>query len=55
MCVSSSRRDEDWGDCLYIEPVLHHDEKKKHTLEITVLDDECVGTTPFYLMSIIVA
>ena len=47
--------DEDWGDCLYIEPVLHHDEKKKHTLEITVLDDECVGTTPFYLMSIIVA
>lgn len=47
--------DEDWGDCLYIEPVLHHGEKKKHTLEITVLDDDCVGTTPFYLMSIIVA
>ena len=47
--------DEDWGDCLYIEPVLHHSEKKKHTLEITVLDDESVGTTPFYLMSIIVA
>ena len=47
--------DEDWGDCLYIEPVLHHGEKKKHTLEITVLDDESVGTTPFYLMSIIVA
>lgn len=47
--------DEDWGDCLYIESVLHHSEKKKHTLEITVLDDESVGTTPFYLMSIIVA
>lgn len=47
--------DEDWGDCLYIEPVLHHSEKKKHTLEITVLDDESVGTTPFYLMSIIVS
>ncbi len=47
--------DEDWGDCLYIEPVLHHSEKKKHTLEITVLDDESVGITPFYLMSIIVA
>ena len=47
--------DQDWGDCLYIEPVLHHGEKKKHTLEITVLDDDCVGTTPFYLMSIIVA
>lgn len=47
--------DQDWGDCLYIEHVLHHGEKKKHTLEITVLDDDCVGTTPFYLMSIIVA
>ena len=47
--------DEDWGDCLHIEPMLHHSEKKKHTLEITVLDDESVGTTPFYLMSIIVA
>ena len=47
--------DEDWGDCLYIQPVLHHGEKKTHTLEITVLDDECAGTTPFYLMSIIVA
>ena len=47
--------DEDWGDCLYIEPVLHHGEKKKHTLEIMVLDDESVGTTPFYLMAVIVA
>lgn len=47
--------DQDWGDCLYIEHVLHHGEDKKHTLEITVLDDECAGTTPFYLMSIIVA
>lgn len=47
--------DEDWGDCLYIQPVLHHGEKKTHTLEITALDDECAGTTPFYLMSIIVA
>ena len=47
--------DEDWGDCLYIQPVLHHGEKKNHTLELTVLDDECAGTTPFYLMSIIVA
>ena len=47
--------DQDWGDCLFIEPVLHHGENKKHTLEITVIDDDCVGTTPFYLMSIIVA
>lgn len=50
-----SNFDQDWGDCLYIEHVLHHGENKRHTLEITVLDDDCVGTTPFYLMSIIVA
>lgn len=50
-----SNFDQDWGDCLYIEHVLHHGENKLHTLEITVLDDECAGTTPFYLMSIIVA
>lgn len=47
--------DQDWGDCLFIQPILHHGENKKHTLEITVLDDDCVGTTPFYLMAVIVA
>ncbi len=47
--------DEDWGDCLFIQPILHHGENKKHTLEITVVDDECAGTTPFYLMAVIVA
>ena len=47
--------DQDWGDCLFIQPILHHGENKKHTLEITVVDDECAGTTPFYLMAVIVA
>ena len=27
---------EDWGDCLYLEPLLHHAEKKVHRIEITV-------------------
>ena len=47
--------EEDWGDCLYLEPVLHHGEKKKHTVEIEILPDDNREVTPFYLMSLIVA
>lgn len=47
--------DEDWGDCLYLLPVLHHGKKKKHTVEIHILDEEDEGKTPFYLMALIVA
>lgn len=47
--------DEDWGDCLYLEPVLHHGEKTKHTIEIIVPEDEENGKTPFYLMALIIA
>ena len=32
--------EEDWGDCLWLEPLLHHGEKKAHTVEITILEDE---------------
>ena len=47
--------DEDWGDCLYLEKVLHHGEKKIHTVDITILPEEVTDTTPFYLMSLIIA
>lgn len=47
--------EEDWGDCLYLEPVLHHGEKKRHTVEIAILDTDDVQAAPFYLMSLIVA
>lgn len=47
--------EEDWGDCLYLEPVLHHGEKKVHTVEIEILPDDNEEVTPFYLMSLIVA
>lgn len=47
--------DEDWGDCLYLEKVLHHGEKKIHTVNITILPEEVTDTTPFYLMSLIIA
>ena len=32
--------EEDWGDCLWLEPILHHGKKKIHTVEITILEDE---------------
>ncbi len=47
--------DEDWGDCLYLENVLHHGEKKIHTVDITILPEDVTDTTPFYLMSLIIA
>lgn len=47
--------EEDWGDCLYLEPVLHHGERKKHIVEIEVMEDETEGATPFYLLSLIIA
>lgn len=51
--------DEDWGDCLYLEPVLHHGTKGEHTIEIEIIDGSDNGEekqlTPFYLMSLIIA
>ena len=47
--------DEDWGDCLYLEPVLHHGEYGGHTVEICVLPDENEDAEPFYLMALITA
>ena len=32
--------EEDWGDCLWLEPILHHGKMKVHTVEITILEDE---------------
>lgn len=50
-----SNFDENWGDCLYLQPILHHGINKKHTVEIMVQDTETKEKTPFYLMSLIVA
>lgn len=46
---------EDWGDCLFLTPVLHHGRHEKHTVEITVMDAPPGETTPFYLLSLIVS
>ena len=45
---------EDWGDCLYLEPLLHHAEKKVHRIEIAVTDAKDI-VRPFYLVSLIVS
>ena len=47
--------EENWGDCLYLEPVLHHGAKKIHTIEIEIMSDETEDATPFYLLSLITA
>lgn len=50
-----SNFDEDWGDCLYLQPVLHHGIHKKHKVEIVIQDTDTKDKTPFYLMSLIIA
>lgn len=44
---------EDWGDCLYLEPILHHGERKKHTVSIQIITSTNEDQSPFYLLSII--
>lgn len=45
---------EDWGDCLYLQPLLHHAKRGIHRLEITVTDAKDI-VRPFYLVSLIVS
>ena len=45
--------DETWGDCLYLQTILHGGEKKTHTLEIEIVQDSPEQAGEFYLVSII--
>ena len=47
--------DQDWGDCLYLQPILHRGTREKHTVDITIPDTGKEGAAPFYLLSLIVA
>ena len=47
--------EEDWGECLYLQPVLHHGEEAEHTVEIIILDTVDNFKNDFYLMSLIIA
>lgn len=47
--------EEDWGDCLCLELILHHGEKIRHTVEIIIPETESEEDTEFYLMALIIA
>lgn len=47
--------EETWGDCLYLEPLLHHGEERNHTVEIEIVESYEDDQVPFYLLSLIVA
>lgn len=47
--------EEDWGDCLYLQTILHHGEKAEHEVELEIISDGIEEAEPFYLMSLIVA
>lgn len=45
--------EETWGDCLYLQTILHGGERKSHTLEIEIVQDNPKQAGEFYLVSII--
>lgn len=47
--------EEDWGDCQYLQVLLHHGENRMHQVEVEVLPSEAKEAVAFYLMGVIVA
>ncbi len=48
--------EEDWGDCLYTQPIARALEFKEHTIEIRIKEDHGnMDKVPFYLVSVIVS
>lgn len=47
--------EETWGDCLFLQPVLHHAETMVHEIVIEVVEATEQDVEPFYLMSLICA
>lgn len=46
---------ENWGDCLYLEPVLNHGARKRYTIEIEIVEVPAGNQIPFYLAALILA
>lgn len=44
-----------WGDCLYLQRVLHHAEKKTRNVTIEIIEATEEDQNPFYLLSLITA
>lgn len=53
--ILDSNFDEDWGDCLYLKPVLHHGKKDTHRIDIEIIKATEDDNEEFYLMSFIVS
>lgn len=47
--------EETWGDCLYLQTLLHHGEDIWHTVEIEIIEAGKEDRMPFYLLSLITA
>ena len=47
--------DETWGDCLFLTDLLVGGEKKKHTVDITIISADENSDIDFYLVSVIAA
>lgn len=45
--------EENWGDCLYLQPILHHGENCLHEVIIEITEAPESAVEPFYLMSLI--
>lgn len=45
--------EETWGDCLYLQTILHHETKKMRKIRITIESEHVNDIVPFYIVSII--
>ncbi len=50
--ILDSNFDQDWGDCLFLQPILHHGRPGAHHLEIVITAATPEDRAPFYLLSI---
>lgn len=53
--VLDSNFEEEWGDCLFLQPILHHGEYKNHEVKIEIVESTKDDQAAFYLLSILVA
>ncbi|MCR5179045.1 MAG: SGNH/GDSL hydrolase family protein [Lachnospiraceae bacterium] len=44
--------DQDWGDCLYLQPILHHGNRGRHHISIVITEATPGDLVPFYLLCI---
>ncbi len=44
---------EDWGDCLYLEPLVLGNDRKEHSVRIEITETSEQDREPFYLLSIL--